>query len=75
MRVPCSQENLSGKDLNEQSGENWVTAGAQRGREDEEQSVGGPAVYRIYSFQEGVGCRMPEWCQVVNSGAEQQGEC
>ena len=39
MRVRCSQENLSGKDLNEQSGENWVPERAQSGHEGDEQSV------------------------------------
>ena len=94
MRVPCSQENLSDKDLDEQSGENWapagaqsghegdeqlgenrVTARAQSGHEGEEQPVVGQAVYRTYSIQEGVGCRMQEWCQVVKRGAEQPGRC
>ena len=27
LKVPHNQENLSGKDLTEQSGENWVPAG------------------------------------------------
>ena len=36
--VPRDQENLSGKDLNEQSRENWVPAGAQSGHEGDEQS-------------------------------------
>ena len=94
MRVPSSQENIDGKDLDEhsgenwvparaqigheggeQSGENWVTARAQSGHEGEEQSVGCQAVYWAYSVQGGVGCRMPEWCQVVKRGAEQPGEC
>ena len=51
MRVLCSQENLSGKDLDEQSGENWPLTRAQSGHEGEEQSVGGQAVYRAYRFQ------------------------
>ena len=48
MRVPRSQENISGKDLTEQSGENWVPARAQSGHESEEQSDAGQAVYRAY---------------------------
>ena len=94
MRVPCSQENLSGKDLDEQSGdswvpvmaqsghegdkqsrENWVIERAHSGHEGEEQSVAGQAVYRTYSFHERVGCRMPEWCQVLRRGAGQPEEC
>ena len=51
MRVPCSQENISGKYLDDQSGENWVTARAQRGHEGEEQSVICQAVYKAYSVQ------------------------
>ena len=38
MRVPCSQEDLSGKDLNEQSGEKWVPARAQSDHEGDQQS-------------------------------------
>ena len=38
MGVPCSQENLSGKDLNEQSGQNWVPPRAQTGHAGDEQS-------------------------------------
>ena len=38
MRVPRSQENLSGKDLTEKSRENWVPARAQSGHEGDEQS-------------------------------------
>ena len=89
MRVACGQENLSGKDLDEQSGElgnregsghegdeksgeNWAIARAQSGHEGEEQSVGGIAVYRTYSFQD--VRRMPEWCQVVETDAEQPRE-
>ena len=52
MRVPCSQENLAGKDLDEQSVENWVSARAQIDHEGEEQSVVGQAVCRTYSVQE-----------------------
>ena len=37
MRMPCCQENLSGNDLDEQSGENWVQARAQSGDEGDEQ--------------------------------------
>ena len=93
MRVPRNQENLRGKDLTGQSGENWVpvrarsghegdelsgenrvTARAQSVHEGEEQSVVGQPVYRIYSFQEGVGCRVPKECQVVKRNAEQPGE-
>ena len=32
-----SQENLSGKDLDERSGENWAPAGALSGHEGDEQ--------------------------------------
>ena len=60
MRVSSSQENLSGKNLDEQSGENWVPARAQTVHEGDEQSVVGQAVYRAHSVQERVGCRMPE---------------
>ena len=38
MRVPCSQENLSGKDLNEQPGEKWVPARAESGHDGDERS-------------------------------------
>ena len=40
MRVPCSQENLSDKDFDEQTRENSVTARTQSGHEGEELSVG-----------------------------------
>ena len=39
MRVRCSQENLSGKDLNEKSGENCVPQRAQSEHEGDEQSM------------------------------------
>ena len=61
MRVPFSQENLSGKDLDEESEENWSSTKAKSGHEGEEHPVVGQAVYGTYSIQEGVGCRMPEW--------------
>ena len=38
MRVPYSQEKLSVKDLNEQSGKNWVPGRFQSGHEGDEQS-------------------------------------
>ena len=38
LKVPRNQENLSGKDLNEQSGENWVPPRAQSGHEGDDQS-------------------------------------
>ena len=66
-----AMKDLSGKDLDEQSGGNLVLARAQGGHEGEEQSA---VLYRTYSFQEGVGCRITEWCQVVKRGAEQPGE-
>ena len=47
---------------------------AQSGHEGEEQSVEGQAVYRTYSFREGVCCRVPKWCEVVKRVAEQPGE-
>ena len=64
----------SGHEGDEQLVENWVTARALSGHEGEEQSVVCQAVYRAYSVQEEVGCRMPEWCQVGKRGAEQPGE-
>ena len=45
MRVPGSQENFSGKGLNEQPEENWVPAMSQSGHEGEEQAVVGQEVY------------------------------
>ena len=65
----------SGGEGDEQSGENRLTARTQSGHEDEEQPVVGQTVYRTYNIQEGVGCRMPEWGQMVKRGAEQPGEC
>ena len=58
MRVPYTQENLSGKNLDEQSRENWVPARAQSGHKDEEQPVvlgkqsTGHTVFRSYSAAE-----------------------
>ena len=75
MRVHYSQENLSGKGPNEQSGENWVTIMEQSGHEGEEQSVVGQAGCMTYSFQEGISCQMPKWRQVVKRGAEQPRKC
>ena len=37
--LPCSQENLNGNDLKEQSGENWVSERAQSEHECDEQSM------------------------------------
>ena len=48
MRVPRSQENLSGKDISQESGKNWVTARAQSDHEGEEHLIAGQAVYRTY---------------------------
>ena len=53
MRVPCSQENLSGKDHDKQSGENWAPAGAQSGHEGDEQLGENRVTARAQSGHEG----------------------
>ena len=53
MRAPCSQENLSGKDLDEQSGENWAPAGAQSSHEGDEQSGENRVTARAQTGHEG----------------------
>ena len=63
-----------GHEGDEQSGVNWVATRAQSGHEGKEQSVAGQTVYRTYSIQEGVGCRVPKGFPVVKRYAEQPGE-
>ena len=47
---------------------------AQSGRESDEQSVVGQAVYMTSNFQEDAVRRVPKVCQVVKRDAEQPGE-
>ena len=53
MRVPCSQENLSGKDLDEQSGDSWVPVMAQSGHEGDKLSGKNWVIVRAHSGHEG----------------------
>ena len=55
MRLPRSQsqENISGKDLTEQSGENFVPARARSGHEGDEQSGENWITSRAHSGHEG----------------------
>ena len=48
---------------------------AQRGRESDEQSIAGQAVYITSNFQEDAVHRVPKVYQVVKRDAEQPGEC
>ena len=76
MRVPCSQENFSGKDLEEQSGENWVTATAQIGHEGDEQPVGGQVFYRTSNFQRTPAAECPKGANWLKGKVvKQPGEC
>ena len=51
--MPCGQENLSGKDLDERSGEKWTPARAQSGHEGDEQSGENRVTARAQSGHEG----------------------
>ena len=53
MRVPCSRENISGRDFDEQSGENWAAARAQNGHEGGEQSGENWVTARAQNVREG----------------------
>ena len=53
MRIPCSQENLSGRDVDEHSGENWVPARARSSHEGDEQLGENWVTARVQSGHEG----------------------
>ena len=89
MRVPSSQENVSGKYLTDQPGESWVTVreptlqdiqlgtGCEgTGHKGDEQSVASQAVCSSHHIhiQFSGGSRPPKEPRVVTKHAEQPGE-